>query len=399
METVRVGVFAGPLQHMGGGEYNAIFTSQIMFEKYGETTLYSPTNVGAYTRGSVNELQDRTPATIRLIKYNNYISDRFLLSHPLPPVSEMVENDVNLVYVWRLPARSFIREIRRRGVSMALLLHGVTVERTPWRIPTVKVFGLLQRLGLELSRKELCLSSIHFQALNAAVSNQLLRIGIQPKRVHLATLGVDFSKYSVRRNDDTFEILALGRLKDPQKGVSRLRAVIARVLSTGLPDVKFSVIGSGEDEKKVGSFPSNKVFIHGFVSDEQKSVLLSRSAALVVTSNIEPYSFSVVEALASGLPVVTTPVSGPSYIIDHGGPGELGIVNGFGAAHLAEALLKLRSRWESDKQSYFLERVRRRATAKMAFDIERTSIEMVRLVENMLAENPKGEATRRSSML
>ncbi len=95
-------------------------------------------------------------------------------------------------------------------------------------------------------------------------------------------------------------VLFVGRL-EPQKNVPRFLEVARRV-----PEARFWVVGDGSlrDELDGGG---NVTFL-GARGDARE--LLARADLLLVSSDWEGQSIAVLEALAAGTPVVSTPVSG-----------------------------------------------------------------------------------------
>jgi glycosyltransferase involved in cell wall biosynthesis len=93
-------------------------------------------------------------------------------------------------------------------------------------------------------------------------------------------------------------VLFVGRL-EPVKNPARFLEVASRV-----PEAKFTVVGDGSLR---GTLHGPATFL-GARDDARE--LLARAQLLLVTSDSEGMSIAVLEALAAGTPVVSTPVSG-----------------------------------------------------------------------------------------
>lgn len=111
-------------------------------------------------------------------------------------------------------------------------------------------------------------------------------------------------------------VLYLGRLSH-EKGVDLLVEAIG-----SLPDARLLVAGEGPQRKSLerlaGGRASGRVRFLGHVSGERKRRLLAQAEVLVVPSRCyETFGLSVVEALASGVPVVVAGHGGLASVVEH----------------------------------------------------------------------------------
>ena len=140
---------------------------------------------------------------------------------------------------------------------------------------------------------------------------------------------------------DDNAILFLGRL-GTRKGIyTLLEALVA--LKTRFPRVLLLCGGDGElDEVRtqVGRLGLREnVKILGWVREPEKSALLQSAAIYVLPSFAEGLPVSVLEAMAAGVPVISTPVGGIPEVITHGREGLL--VPPGDVAALSEAICQL----------------------------------------------------------
>jgi glycosyltransferase involved in cell wall biosynthesis len=119
-------------------------------------------------------------------------------------------------------------------------------------------------------------------------------------------------------------ILFLGRI-GPRKGVPQLIEALS-----GLPhEVAWSAVIAGdgdlsESQAQITALGlSERVTLPGWVGPADVEVLFARSDILVLPSFDENLPMSVIEAMAAGLAVVTTPVGATEDIIAHGETGLL----------------------------------------------------------------------------
>ena len=133
--------------------------------------------------------------------------------------------------------------------------------------------------------------------------------------------------YKKMREDNKeydYDIIYLGRLtypKNPQRLIKVLAAVIKRK-----PETKIAVVGTGELEKetkqlaKALKIDKNIDFL-GFTSNPLK--ILHDSKVMVMTSRWEGTPMCALEAMALGVPIVSTPVDGLKKLIKNGKNGFL----------------------------------------------------------------------------
>lgn len=127
------------------------------------------------------------------------------------------------------------------------------------------------------------------------------------------------------------EILAVGRLV-PEKGFSGLIDALARCP----PETRLTILGEGPERpalEALGASLGGRVALPGYT---EPWPAYARARVFALTSTSESFGNVVVEALASGLPVVATACGGPEEILDSGRYGRLVPVNDPGA--LAAAL-------------------------------------------------------------
>jgi glycosyltransferase involved in cell wall biosynthesis len=185
------------------------------------------------------------------------------------------------------------------------------------------------------------------------VSHELRRefidAGFAERRVKAIYAGIEFGEPaqppgSVKRSlglaPDTSVVGAIGRLSH-QKRFDRLLRSFAR-----LDENPHCIIaGEGEEREALESLASelgisDRVHFLGFRRDIPD--VLASMDVLAITSDLEGLSIAMVEALASGVPVVSTPVVGPRETLN-AAPGDTppGLLVGFDDAELAAALERL----------------------------------------------------------
>jgi len=152
------------------------------------------------------------------------------------------------------------------------------------------------------------------------------RYGATDDRIHLVRHVVDAGFYSAeaseaRVNRDALRrslgvegtlFLYVGRLWEP-KGIFELAEAYARIRADGV-EARLAIVGDGRDESRlrttIARRGSNGVTFAGFVHREDLPRWYAASDVLVFPTRGDPYGMVVDEAMAAGLPVISTTSAG-----------------------------------------------------------------------------------------
>jgi glycosyltransferase involved in cell wall biosynthesis len=184
-------------------------------------------------------------------------------------------------------------------------------------------------------------------AVSEAVAKHALSLGARPEAVRVIANGVDPSKFQPdpqRRNgaseNGTFRIACVGRLIF-NKGPQFLIEAAPRILKAR-PDAEFVFVGDGplragleERTRELGI--GHRARFLGTQPDV--AAILQGCDLLVRPSLLEGMPLAILEAMACGLPVIATPVSGSAELVRHGQNGLLILTTDPNS--LAGAVLKL----------------------------------------------------------
>ena len=152
------------------------------------------------------------------------------------------------------------------------------------------------------------------------------KVRVVPNGVDPARVACDDSPEALRRyrrkwaSDDERIVLFVGRLVR-EKGTEVLVDAIPAVIAAR-PEAKFVVAGGGEHrhlwERAAARGVGHKVVFAGFVPEEDLPRLYAAADVAVFPSLYEPFGIVALEAMAAGVPVVTSDIGGLREVVRHG---------------------------------------------------------------------------------
>ena len=154
-------------------------------------------------------------------------------------------------------------------------------------------------------------------APSAPVKEELISNGVVMKSCEVVPTGVDCTRFSPEKYDKKFldrfglggkrVLLHVGRLSKEKRLDIVLNAMAE--LAPKVPDLRLLVVGKGpaaDDFKSMAQRLriSDRVVFAGFIPDEELPAAYASCEALVIASTFETQGLVVLEALASGTPVI-----------------------------------------------------------------------------------------------
>lgn len=196
------------------------------------------------------------------------------------------------------------------GVPFSFTLHG----------PGVFFDANVWRLDAKIERAAF-VSCISWFARSQA---QLLSTSDAGEKLHIIHCGVDPARYvdrsleAVEAADETFRLAFVARL-DHVKGVGELLEAVA-ALAEEMPGLRLDLAGDGpgraDYEKLTARLGiADRVTFHGYINQSGVAELLAAADAYVLPSYAEGVPVGLMEAQASGLPVIATQVGGVSELV------------------------------------------------------------------------------------
>ena len=176
------------------------------------------------------------------------------------------------------------------------------------------------------------------------------------KRIEIVPNGIDSDNFNLNRyrtreslglDDKDKIVIFVGRL-EPVKGLKYLIEAISLLKSNKI-NLKLLIVGDGSECKKLKLLVKTlqleeMVIFVGKISNEKVPEYLSASDVFVLPSLSEGFPVVLLEAMASGLPIITTKIRGLPEIVQDGNNGFL--VNPKSSVELAD---KIKLLIEDDK--------------------------------------------------
>ncbi len=151
-----------------------------------------------------------------------------------------------------------------------------------------------------------------YNGIDLSETNQIFNHAVEIKKQIFQELGLVENK--------NFLITFIGRLSF-EKGLFNLIKAGEKVIKN-FPNVKFILIGDGQEKQNlIKEIEKRKMLDYflflGWQKKEKVYQILSASRIFVLPSFYETFSYTVLEAMALGIPIVATNVGGVKELIEH----------------------------------------------------------------------------------
>ncbi|RVT92491.1 glycosyltransferase family 4 protein [Sphingomonas crocodyli] len=140
-------------------------------------------------------------------------------------------------------------------------------------------------------------------------------------RIAIIPCGIEPRAYADMPPPSGGDLLCVGRLC-PQKGQIEIPAVVA-ALADRFPDLRVLLVGDGESRADIEAAIAqhkipDRVRLLGWRTNDEVRALLGSCRALLLPSHAEGLPVVIMEALASGRPVISTTIAGIPELVDEG---------------------------------------------------------------------------------
>ena len=217
-------------------------------------------------------------------------------------------------------------------VPCVLTIHDLSFERFPGRFHPVKQRYLAAFTRLSARR------AAHVLTDSASTRDDVTRFyGIPAERMTVVYPGVDadftpirdtqvLADFRRRHGLEAPYILYLGTL-EPRKNVDRLVRAFAALVAAGGPDFRHRLVlagGKGWDYQAIfraieGEGLEDRVLTPGYVPRAEQPLWYNAADLFVYPSEYEGFGFPVLEAMACGVPVITTRASSLPEVVGTAG--------------------------------------------------------------------------------
>jgi glycosyltransferase involved in cell wall biosynthesis len=253
---------------------------------------------------------------------------------------------------------------KRHGIDLFVNFHGYDATVMP------------RRLTIRHAYRSLALDAAGFICGSQYFKRILVNLGFPADRVHVVPCGIECEHFAPSPTRDANLLIAVGRLTAKKRADLTIRAfALAR---DQMPRLRLEIIGDGplfpHCEALIGQLGLSECVTllgerdHDFVRRRLAEASIFVQHSMTAPNNDqESQGISLLEAMAAGIPVVTTDHNGFSEAVVHGSTGLLSPEGDFQA--MASNILLLAA---SDQMRREFGR-RGRARVEAHFDAERTS--------------------------
>ncbi|MGY5865779.1 MAG: glycosyltransferase family 4 protein [Candidatus Thorarchaeota archaeon] len=259
---------------------------------------------------------EREDAAEKLFKSSDISENVEILTNQLTGLISELQPDVihaHSIYVVFNKVISRLRKSSNLKIPVVVTVHGLP---KPLILPD----------GTETTDYDELVSNFEFNLVIAVSENvaealkEYLELDFHDK-VRTIYSGIDLSVFRPLPDlDKQWDLAFMGRL-ETMKSVDLFPEMLF-LLKSKYPNLMMMMTGEGSlkdwlfnefDEKGVSSM----VDYRGVVDTDDVPVLINKSRIFLYPSRKEPFGLSIVEAMACGVPVITTNVFGPREIITH----------------------------------------------------------------------------------
>lgn len=223
-------------------------------------------------------------------------------------------------------------------------------ENTPRRV-------IDQTFAYHKADKVICVSE-------TLADNLRVKCNIQSQVISNMVSNHFFQTKKIERNDGCFKFISVGALRREK----RFGFLVDAFASCQFREnVKLDIIGEGDDRSVIESRIQihglgKQVSLLGMKTPEEVSTLLCQSDCFVLSSSTETFSIVLIEAMAKGLPVISTRCGGPeSFVRDADGI----LVGNVSMKELASAMIDMTSHY----QDYDAEEIRQHCYDNFSQDV------------------------------
>jgi glycosyltransferase involved in cell wall biosynthesis len=250
-----------------------------------------------------------------LLFFLQYIKFKACLRENKP---DIIHQNFSLIWASVLRDLIFLNISKMKKCRTVLFIHG-------WRwefFNGMKKSNLVKKFFIKNFNK-----ADKIIVLSKEFKNALVELGIDEEKIFVTTTMVETAKYQTTRKsfDEPFYVLFCANMKK-EKGPFAVLDSVPFVLNK-FSNTKFVFIGSGKDLNELKQKTKNmnlsaNVNFTGYLSLDEKQIFFKQSHIFVFpTEHAEGFPTVILEAMASGMPLITTAVAGLKDALENGKQG------------------------------------------------------------------------------
>lgn len=203
------------------------------------------------------------------------------------------------------------------------------------------------------------------------------------RRVEVIPNIVDVDRFSINRSkeDDNFTFISISHLKE-NKNIDLTLKALKEVIKV-YDNIRLIVVGDGPEKESLINISrelmiDNKIDFIGAVSRENLNDIINKADAFVLPSKYETFGIAYIEALACGLPIITSKCGGPEDFFNE----NIGImISKCTLDELSNAMINIIENFNKFNSNYLREYVKER------FSKEVIAKSVLDVYNNVLNEN------------
>lgn len=262
--------------------------------------------------------------SLNVLKYGKEAASFRLLYPTLPLLKKRPAYDIiHCHFGWSGLQSAFLRDIGALRGKLITTFHGFDITTS------LKLFG--DRLYDPLFR----MGNL-FLPISQRWQQRLIELGCDPQKIMVHRMGIDCEKFTFTPRqpdaDGRIRLVTIARLVE-KKGIEYGIRAVAQLAET-YPNLEYHVVGDGPLRDTLSNLiqnlgVQNRVKLLGWQQDQEILEILNQAHILLAPSvtsqdgDQEGIPVALMEAMAMGLPVISTFHSGIPELIEHGSSGFL----------------------------------------------------------------------------